>query len=150
MLIAWDGPGPGLGQGLPASPWAGPKASPPVPGLAKTHQNVGSGQNRQKRPESDPESTVRAENRSRSMPGQLQSVSDRSRDQKKVKKSAQAAPGLTRRVKRDSVASAWTCWRSLSRRSASCTQCHGFPRNINGWLELVKPVKGHAGQLKWN
>ena len=26
----------GLGQGLPASPWAGPKASRPVPGLAKS------------------------------------------------------------------------------------------------------------------
>ena len=26
----------GLGQGLPSSPWAGPKASLPVPGLAKS------------------------------------------------------------------------------------------------------------------
>ena len=42
--------------------------------------------NHQKRPESGPESTVWLENRSRSIPGLLRSVSDQSLTPKKVKK----------------------------------------------------------------
>ena len=47
--------------------------------------------NHEKWPKSGPESTVWYENRSRSMPRPLRSASDRSRGQKKVKKSGQAA-----------------------------------------------------------
>ena len=72
----------GLGQGLPASPWPGPSPA----------QNVDPGPNHQKWLELGPESTARPENRSRSMPGPLRSVSDRSRDEKKIKKPGQAAP----------------------------------------------------------
>ena len=75
----------GLGQGLPSSPWPGPGDPSPA-------KNVGSGPNHQKWSESGPEATVWPENRSRSMPGPFRSVSDRSRDQKKVKKSGQAVP----------------------------------------------------------
>ena len=81
--LAWSWasrPIPGLVLGLQASPWPGPGGPSPT-------QNVGLGPNHQKWPELGPEWTVWPENRSRSMPGPLRSVSDRSRDQKKVKKS---------------------------------------------------------------
>jgi len=84
------------GQGLPASPWPGPGGPSPAPGGPSPAQNVGSGPNHQKWPESASESMVRPENRSRSMPGLLRSVSDQSRGQKKVKKSGRAALGLAR------------------------------------------------------
>ena len=71
-------------QGLPASPRPGPSRAP----------NVGPGPNHQKWPESGPESTVWAENRSKRMPGPLRSVCDGSSPlqgavlrPKKVKKS---------------------------------------------------------------
>ena len=62
-------------------------------------QNVGPGPNRQKQSESDPESTVWVENRSRSMPGPLRSVSDRSRDQKKVKSLPKPPQATLKRIK---------------------------------------------------
>ena len=67
----WAGPGPpgqslAWSQGLPARPWPGQSPA----------QNVGSGPNHQKWPESGPESTVWPETWSRSMPGPFRSLWD--------------------------------------------------------------------------
>ena len=59
----------GPGQGLPASPWPGP-------GGSSAAQNVSSGPNHQKWPESGPESTVWLETWSRSMSGPFRSLWD--------------------------------------------------------------------------